>query len=105
MIRLLVPLALLPLVACAPITRDLSSAGKGAGMYFCAGQGSVSVVGQASMVSGNGSVTFNCGQGAYFGQGYPVGPLPTLPQLSQVPQIPNFPPIGNPPATAIQEPQ
>lgn len=86
-------LALLPLAACGAITKDLGAVGQQPGMYFCAGEGTISVVGQVAIYGGNGAVTFKCGQGAYFGGARPVGPLPTLQQPSQTPQIPNFPPI------------
>lgn len=97
MIRLPVLFALLSLAACGAATKDLTAAGKGPGMYFCSGQATISAVGQAGMMGGNGSITFNCPGGAYFGEGYPIGPLPVLPQATQPPSIPNFPPIGTPP--------
>lgn len=89
-------LALLPLATCGAYTKDLGNAGKAPGMYFCAGQASISTIGQIAIYGANGNITFNCGNGAYFGQGYPTGPLPTLPQASS-PNIPNFPPLGQPP--------
>lgn len=76
-------LLILPLAAagCSHITADLSSAGQGPGIYVCAGKGVVSAVGQIGMLGGaNGSVTFDCGAGAYFGQGRPApASLPNVP--------------------------
>jgi hypothetical protein len=93
-------LAALALSGCGAITKDLGNAGKAPGIYVCAGKGTISVVGQVGMFGGaNGSITYDCGTGAYVGQGYPAANLPLV--KSAVPMgIEGFPPLGTPPAAA-----
>lgn len=97
MIRLTVLTALIALSGCGAVTKDLSAAGKGPGIWVCAGKGTLSVVGQLGMFgSGSGAITYDCGAGAYFGQGYPASNLPTMPAAT-TPVIKEFPPLGAPP--------
>lgn len=90
----LLVISVLSLVGCHQTTQDLGFAGKNPGMLVCGGAGSISINGQAMVYAGSGMVTFSCGQGAYFGQGFPAANLPLVPSLEPTPKIPSMPPLG-----------
>ena len=92
--------AVVALGGCSGVSKDLGAAGKAPGIYVCAGQGAISASGQVAVMPGiSGSIMFNCGQGAYFGQGYPSATLPVIPSGGS-PNIGSFPPLGTPPTTS-----
>ena len=90
--------AALSLSACTAVTQDLGKGGASPGIYVCGGRATISAVGAAVIYSANGALTFDCGSGAFFGQGYPASNLPTMPNTAS-PQISGFPPLGRPPTT------
>ena len=89
---------------CSGVSKDLGAAGKAPGLYYCAGKFTMTSVGQISMGLGaNGSISGDCGSGAFFGQGYPATTLPLLPSANS-PQIKEFPPLGAPPTPTTTVP-
>jgi hypothetical protein len=92
MIRSLALLVLL-LAGCNHVTQDLGNAGKAPGEQFCYGKATITGIGQAVIYGANFSLSFDCGNGAYWGQGQPTGPLPSMPTS---PQISDFLPLNRP---------
>ena len=61
----------LALGACGQINKDLGTAGMSPGGIECAGKFTMSIVGAAGFGGGSGSISGDCGPGAYIRQGKP----------------------------------
>lgn len=68
--------ACLLIAACGALTKDLGSAGTSPGAIECKGKFTLSAIGAAQMFGGNGSITGDCGDGAYIRQGMPTSTIP-----------------------------
>jgi hypothetical protein len=66
----------LALAGCSSITQGIGVAGTSPGGFDCGGKGVVSIIGSVGpSAAANGSVTFDCGPGAYFRQGMPASEI------------------------------
>jgi hypothetical protein len=80
-------IGLVLLGGCSGLEQNLGNAGANPGGVDCGGKGIISIVGNVSTFAGiNGSVTFDCGTGAYFRQGVPGSPVGPIASPASAPK-------------------